>query len=499
MGTVEAGRVVNGRLRPLAAAVTLLVLCPAPGAGQEVRFSPRPDRPLERRLDRFLQGEEYRLWTADTTVASGDTIRGNVLVLEGLARIAGRVEGTVFGVDADVFLRPGAEITGDLVLLGGGIYRASSARVGGEVVYEPRLFLQATPERGGWRIYRTDEARLDPVRPDGLGGVRAPSYQRVDGATLGLGARLQAIEVPWQPTLHAILELRTEGLRVGGHGEQLWYPSGRWATGFEGGRRTRTRDAWIRSGGANSLTFLFGGLDYRNYFESDEARFLIRRLLERRGSVELTAGWERFRSLGASEDGDLFGGRPARPNPPIAPGDLWSLSLAVRRPAGELLPRVGVDLEVEAADAGVGGDFSFLYAGARLEAAWPTVAGQRVEALAAARGDLAGTLPPQRGSAVGGAGTLPTLDVLEVRGERLLFTRWTYVVPVPLLRVPGLGSPEVLLRAAVGSAWGGGDPVDLRENLVLGLRFLLLEGGIAFDPSASGGDPTGFLTFQVPR
>lgn len=490
---------MNGRLRVLVAAAAFLVLCPAPGAGQEVRFVPRPDRPVERRLDRFLQEEEFRLWTADTTVVSGDTIRGNVLVLEGLARIAGRVEGSVFGVDADVFLRPGAEVTGDLVLLGGGMYRARSARVGGDEVYEPNLFLQAIPERGGWRIYRTDEARIKPIRLDGLGGVRAPSYQRVDGATLGIGARLQAIEVPWQPTLHGILELRTEGLRLGGHAEQLWYPSGRWAFGFEGARRTRTRDAWIRSGGANSLTFLFGGVDYRDYFESDEARFLIRRLLERRSSVELSAGWERFRSLGASEDGDLFGARPARPNPAITPGDLWSLSLALRRPAGELLPRVGVHIELEAADAEVGGDFSFLYAGGRVEAAWPTVAGHRIEALAAARGDVAGTLPPQRGSAVGGAGTLPTLDVLEVRGDRLLFTKWTYVVPIPLLRMPKLGGPEVLLRAAVGSAWGRGDPVNLRENLVLGVRFLFLEGGIAVDPSAADGDPTGFLTVQVPR
>ena len=92
------------------------------------------------------------------------------------------------------------------------------------------------------------------------------------------------------------------------------------------------------------------------------------------------------------------------------------------------------------------------------------------------------------------------MDLLRLRGPRLLFGRATYVIPFPVLRVPGLGGPELLLRAGAGTAWEAGGEPTLHENLVAGLRFLIFEGGVAWNPGAGPGEETrGFFTVTIPR
>ncbi|MFB6239995.1 MAG: hypothetical protein ABEJ46_00210, partial [Gemmatimonadota bacterium] len=306
-------------------------------------------------------------------MARGDTVRGDVLVLESMVRIEGRVEGTLVAVDGDVFMRPHATVTGNLLVLGGGMYRSSLASVGGEVVYEPNLLLQAVPRRGGYVIYPA-AARPDPVDLDGLSGIRFPTDQRVDGWTLSAGGRFQAVDLGWQPSLHVSGGFRTGGDRWTGSASQYWYPSGRWRLGLEGGRATRSMERWIRSDVANTLTFLFGGDDYRNYFESDRVLFTARHDFGGGESLEWISGWERVRSLPALEAGGLFGDDSVEPNPPVDAGDLWRTGLTGRIRRSTVADSLALDLRVEAADASVAGDFSYLFGGARLDwrlpAAW---------------------------------------------------------------------------------------------------------------------------------
>lgn len=494
--------------RPLAAlgavvlALTSALTAPAPVEAQEQRrvsFTPGAESPVERRLARFVETGDYRLWESDTTLARGDTLRSDVLVLESMVRLEGRVEGDLVAVDSDVFLRPHATVSGDLLVLGGGMYRSSLASVGGEIVYEPNRLLQAVPSEGGWEIY-TAAARRDPLELDGLSGLRLPSVQRVDGWTFSAGGRLQAVGLAWQPSLHLGGGFRTGGERLTGSARQYWYPSGRLRVGLEGGRATRSTERWIRGDAANTLTYLFGGDDYRNYHESD--RVLVRSRYDFGGGETLgvTAGWERVRSLPARGAGGLFGDDRVEPNPVVDPGDAWHASLAAeigREVGGDSLT---LDLRVEGADASLAGDFSYLFAEAVVDWDLPAASNHRLNVEGRARRDLAGDLPRHRWSAIGGAGTLPTLDLLELRGPRLLFGRATYVIPFPVLRVPGLGGPELLLRAAAGSAWDDGVDPALHENLAAGLRFLIFEGGVAWNPGAAAGEEArGFFTVTIPR
>lgn len=475
---------------------------PEPAGAQQQRrvtFNPSADSPVERRLARFIEAGDFRLWESDTTLARRDTVRGDVLVLESMTRLEGRVEGTLVAVDSDVFLRPHATVAGDLVVLGGGMYRSSLASVEGEILYEPNRLLQAVPSEGGWEIYPAD-ARLDPVKLDGLSGLRLPSAQRVDGWTFSAGGRLQAVDVAWQPSLHLSGGFRTGGERLTGSARQYWYPSGRLRVGLEAGRATRSMERWIRADAANTLTHVFGGEDYRNYHESDRVLLGSRYDFGGGETLGLEVGWERVRSLPARGAGGLFGDDTVEPNPAVDAGDAWRASVAaeVGRETGQ--DSLTVDLRVEGADASLAGDFSYLLGEAALEWRLPAAANHRLNVEARARGDLAGDLPAHRWSAIGGAGTLPTLDLLELRGPRLVFGRATYAIPVPVLRVPGLGGPELLLRAAAGTAWEAGVDPGLHENLAAGLRFLIFEGGMAWNPGAESGEETrAFFTVTVPR
>ena len=62
-----------------------------PVGAQEVRMADAPRSDAQRALQAFLERGTYELWTRDTVLARGDTVRSDVLLLEGSARIAGRV------------------------------------------------------------------------------------------------------------------------------------------------------------------------------------------------------------------------------------------------------------------------------------------------------------------------------------------------------------------------------------------------------------------------
>ena len=134
------------------------------------------------------------------------------------------------------------------------------------------------------------------------------------------------------------------------------------------------------------------------------------------------------------------------------------------------------------------GDFSFVLGEARLFWLTPGFASHEVELFGIARGDISGTLPRQRWTAFGGRATLPTFDLLSFYGSRLVYGQASYLIPITALRVMMIGSPKVLLRASTGSAWEPGGSSHFETNLIAGVRWSVLEAGVAFDPG--GSDPS---------
>lgn len=496
----RAGSAVSRRpgASALLLAPALLCLAGGPAAAQEIRFTPQPGSPAQRTLARFLAQERYVIWTRDTVLARGDTVVGNVLVLEAAARLAGTVRGSVYVVDGDLFLRPGSRIGGDVLALGGGFYSSGLAEVEGTVTYRPNEVLRVIPEDGAYRIFAVED-RPRAFELEGVYGLRLPTYQRVDGWTFEWGARARAVGFPGQPELGGRLRFKTTGDRFEGSLRHLWHPTAALRVGVEAGRETRSNDAWIRSDFTNTGSFLFLGNDYRNYYRADHAAFVL--LLEgpTGWSASFSAGWEEALSLEARDRTILFRGDVVRPNPPVDDGDTYSLSAVVDFEERTPTTRRNLHLHLEGASRDVAGDFSFLMGEAQLFLRQPVAAGHAIEVRAMGRGDLAGSLPQQRWSAIGGIGTFPTFSILELRGERMLLGELGYLIPIPVLEIPQVGPTEVLLRGTVGSAWSEGETLDLESNLTVGIRILFLEGALAVNPGRSDLDPQLYVTGRFPR
>ena len=457
-----------------------LALSAGAARAQEVRFEPRSGERTDQEIARFLEGP-YQLWTRDTVLAPEQTVRGDVLVLEGAARIAGTIEGSIYVVDGDLFLRPGARIAGDVVVVGGGYYGSGLAAVEGRVEYRPNVALAVMPEEGGYRIYAVEEP-LEPFQLHGLYGFGLPTYQRVDAVTLSWGATARAVNWAWRPDLSVDGRIKTGPADFEGTARQFWHPSRSVQFGFEVERATRNNEGWIWGTLINSLSYFFAGEDVRDYYRADRFALTIERPPGPGLSPSFTFQYEDADSLVAESYFVLFDDDDdVRPNPPVDVGETVSgiFSLTHRTRKGE--PGLNARVLLEGATSDVAGDFSFLLG--ELRARWdhPTIAGQQLKAFVEARGDLAGSLPRQRWSALGGVGTLPTFRALEFRGPRLLYGQLSYFLPlVPWARESSM--VNFVFHGRVGSAWDEGETAVFEANLLFGLRVFFVEGGVAVDP-----------------
>ncbi len=475
----------------------LAISIPAAAAAQQVDFDPRPDRPAERQLETFLDRDRWTLIDADTVLGPDVRIEGDLLLLEADVRLEGTVSGDVAAVGADLFLRPGSVVEGNLLSLGGGFYSSRRAEVRGDILWRPNDVY--TVRRG------VDGIRIHPVRfvPEavtlhGLSGLLFPGYQRVDEWTLGLGATVRHVDWDWQPSFEARVRLKTESGDLEGTLRHAWFPTGALQFGIEAERVTRTNEAWVRGSVANSLSYFLAGDDFRNYYEADRVALFLRGTETARLSPVLELEWEDARSLEASDQFVLFADDEAIPNPAVDEGEAVSLRAGLelrRRTVGTQLRARTV---LEAADSTVAGDFSYLFG--ELRAAWtgPAPAGHGLEAFVLARGDLSGAPPRQRWTALGGLATLPRLPLLSLRGPRVVYGQITYLVPIERLRLGLIGPPRVLLRGATGAAWGAGESPEFETNLIGGVRLFVFELALAVDPSASDLDPAVYATLRFP-
>lgn len=468
----------------IAAALALVVSPLVPGGelgAQEVVFVPRPDREAERMLATFLERDAYRIWDRDSIPDPSLSIEHDLLVLQASVRLANVVEGDVHVVDGDLFLRPGAVIRGDVVVLGGGFYRSGDARVEGEVHYEPNAAFRVLPVEGGYEVLSVD-APPRVFTPHGLYGLRLPDYQRVDGLTIEAGATARATGLSWQPSLEGRLRFLTEQERFEGTLRQTWHPSSGLRFGVEAERSTNTNEGWIRTDVSNSLSYLGGGGDHRNYHHVDRAALFVEGVPGPGWTPALSLRVEEARSVAASSLPVLFRDDGAfRPNPAVDPGETWSVLSSITYRDDRERGRAFVELRAEAADRDIAGDFSFVQGEARAALQRPALGDHILELFGILRGDLSGTLPRQRWSALGGRHTLPTREVLADRGPRLAFGRIGYYVPVEPLRVPVLGPPHVFLRDAIGTTWEQDGRPGFQNDVMAGVRFLFLEMLVAFD------------------
>ena len=84
----------------------------APTAAQRVDVQGRGDPLLDRRIREFLADPATRVLLDDTLLQAGDTLRGPIAAIGITLRIEGVVDGHLFIVDSNIFVRPGGIVRG---------------------------------------------------------------------------------------------------------------------------------------------------------------------------------------------------------------------------------------------------------------------------------------------------------------------------------------------------------------------------------------------------
>lgn len=446
----------------------------APVSAQRIELAGEGDVALDRRLARLLRSGDYLLVTRDTLIARDDSVPRSVLVLEATFTLEGVVAGDLVGVDANVFLRPGARVHGDAVNISGGLYRSELAQVDGSVVDLPEAPYRVVREGEVVRI----EGQREPaaLKLDGIMGFQTPTYDRVDALGLRWGAsyalpRLQRAE----PRLHGQVGYASgRGALTGGLELALHRGANTLALGAE--EVTETNEEWIRGDLKNSAIYALAGKDLRDYYEAERAYAQLSRRFGRGArfwTARLRGQLERAESLGATHPWTLFEDS-LRPNPPIDDGTIASLIVGA---GGEWEGAGAVfegDARIEFAGTALSGDFSFAALVLQGEWAMQALANHTLELEWYFQRPLPGTavLPRQRWSFVGGSSTLRTFEIAQFRGDHVVFVESDYIIPLPRrLRLPLLGAPDLHLLHAVGMAWTEATERDLEQNIGASLQF----------------------------
>jgi hypothetical protein len=474
-----------GAFGAAALAAILLTTVTAVGAAQTVTTVGSSDVALDRRLDRLLQDNPLII-ASDTLLEARDTILGPVLVLDATLILEGTIFGDLVGVEAGLWIRDPAFVLGDLVNIGGGLYR-DRGRVGGTII--------DLPDVGNYRVAREPdriviEASGTPSRValDGPLGFRIPTYDRTNGLTAAWGA---AYSLPLMsvvtPTVRGHGGWRTAlGMPV--YGGSLEVRVG--ATTFAGGydRGWATRDAWIQGDLENSLNYLWDGSDVRNYHESERSWAAV----SREFGDEAKSFFAVLRVVGQIEDASSLAAsgpwtivdRTTRPNPAVDDGRIASATARLELEYHSHVADIVGHAEYEAAREEYEGEHRFdrIAASVALAVRGPWRHTLEIEAFGQ-RPVSGDTLPRQRWSVAGGAGTLQTLMEGQYRGDRVLVVESTYRIPMgTALAFSTLGPPEIQLLHAAGLAWVADTDAPLIHEIGAGLLFSRAFARYMFQP-----------------
>jgi hypothetical protein len=403
------------------------------------------------------------------------TYPSTVIILGRDAVVEDTVRGDVIVIGGDLYMHPGADVSGRAVAIGGGVYESTQARVGGGVHAYREFTYTITRVPGGWSLAYKALEPDEPLRIEGTYGLKVPTYDRSDGLSIAIAPALPV------PGTHLTVEpratYRSQLGRIDPSIQLVDSLGSRSALHLSAGRSTFSNDAWIWTDLINSLEVLWRGDDSRNYFRATRGELTLDRLWKTREATitpYVGARRERARSvrpglnptsgpwsfLARTDSDDV-----RRPNPPIDPGVTTSALVGVNMSwtMPDLTARLRLDQELGAfcddrSGCNLGGRRSFAQTTLDGGIAFPTFGTQRLRFDGHAVVTTGGHTPLQRWAYLGGSGSIPTLEMLALGGDQLAYLDGRYDIPIDLVRLPLAGSPVVTLREILGGAAVGRFP-----------------------------------------
>ena len=414
----------------------------------------------------------------------------NLLVLGRSTYLSSRVQGDVVVIGGDLFLRTGSEVTGRAVSIGGGVYRTFLGTVGGPVesYRDDHYAITARPERYELVYQARRRDRPPMLQLAGVQGLLLPTYDRVDGLSLPVGALVtlgdRAVELQPTATYRSRLGVvdPSATIRIA--------PERALRVEADVGRSTRTNDGWIYSDLINSAVTIAFGNDTRNYFRADggTARAIVH--VERTGvTFEPFVGgrFEKVSPITVAGNVFAFSGRKsiehmARPNPQVERGEIGSglLGAMLEYKVGPVQAKLSAEGEHAFRTPDSTSSFTQITLNGTIE--FPTFASQRLRVDAHAVATAGDSTPRARHAYLGRGGTLPLLELLEQGGDRLVFVESRYQIPIAAVVLPFVGPPTVHLRHLMGAAGIGSLP-KLEQELGIGLGISVVRFEATFDAS----------------
>jgi hypothetical protein len=465
-----------------------LILVPVSVRAQEVVVREPGPGPAAEIVRRLMAGPHVvRAGEGPLELPRDSTITASLLVLGRPTYLAGRVQGDVVVIGADLFLRPGVDVSGRAVAIGGTVAATTLGRVAGGV--ESRRDETFVVHRGGDGAgytldYRADreEYREPMFSLTGISGLQIPTYDRVDGLSLGVGGMVQlrehAVEIEPRVTYRSRLGVVDPSLIL------RLNPLGKLRLEARAARDTRTNDDWIYGDLINSAFTLFTGADTRNYFRSNlgDARLVWR--VERdayRLQPFIGGRVERVSPITAVGNVWSLTGRKSlekiqRPNPLVEAGDLSSVLVGAdyESLAGVVTSHASVMVEPSLKVPASTANFVQLTLHGVID--FPTFGTQRLHVKAHAVATRGDSVPRARYAYLGGTGSLRTLELLEQGGSALLYVENRYTIPLAAIVLPLGISPVLTLRDAFGAAGIGSLPALQHEvGVGIGLSALRLD------------------------
>jgi hypothetical protein len=324
-------------------------------------------------------------------------------------------------------------------------------------------------------------------------GFRIPSYDRVNGLSLPWGPVITI--PPGRIEINPVVTYRSNlGEIDPSVGVRAAFGSLDTLSLFIG-RGTFTNDAWIRTDLINSLAAIGVGSDARNYFRAKRATaeyshsfrtntFVWAPMIGALHEIDWSTG---IATRHNRAPWSIFGRtdtlKMRRINPAIAPGHVTSGLVGVRGKyeQNELTGSFSVNVERSFDEPASGSNDHFTQGTFDARANFPTFGMQSFEFRGHAVSS-GGPTPPQRFAYLGGAGTLATVDLLALGGDRLVFVEGEYYVPLVRPLLPFVGAPVLSARYAAGSAGVGSLP-DFIQNIGVGIGVKLVKAEYHIDPN----------------
>lgn len=468
--------------RTLASALLATLLAAGPLLAQAPTVEVAPDLPFatKRVIDTALDADDATVWTGDTVLVAGAIHQGSAVQVGGTLFLEGRVTGDVTAIDAEVFLRPGARVDGDLTVLGGALSGSTMATIEGRETWlrgEPVDAVRLGPD--SWRIEREERDPGFPFETKGVAGITVDDYNGVDGLSFGLVAGLK--KIPGQPRTELTFgpvfrSSRSDvGWRVAGLRE---FPqAGGIVLGGSFYRVTDTPERWHRGDFTNSMASLFFADDDRTYHEKTGGEVYVERTFRPSITVRGRFVTNEYESLESQTPWAVFGSDDEWPeNPGIDPGTGRAVGggLVWDRRNDPDFATAGTWVEGRYDHWGLGGDFEFDWAQGDARAWLPLPVGNRsfvgLRAMGGGSLTTGDSLAPQFWYRLGGGSTIPGYDAAtpDLIGDRMAFVTGTLHLGFPgggrffdTVYVVGLGS--------YGDAWFDGDSFDGRSSFAGGL------------------------------